>query len=303
MHIRGLNLFLLLAVPGMAAQAQDIPVFRSNVDLIFVDAQVLSQGKPVRGLKQQDFLLWDNGKPQTIASFGADDQPLDVMLLLDISGSMVPIEQKVKNIAAEAMANLLPGDRVGIAVFSHRARLIVAPSSDRQKVDTAVRKISWVGTGTELNATVLSTAKYLGNHGRLEARRAVVILTDNKGYRSMPDEWVRDGLWENNVVMNALLFPKTPGESGDADVRRFVKSTGGESIVVRSADIPLAEMFRRLRERYGIMYHAPGGEPGSMRTIHVELAPHAKSKLKDVKIRARAGYRVVAAGSAVVLSP
>ena len=292
MQIPQLRLLTLLTLHGVLATAQDNPVFRSSVEFIFVDAQVLSQGNPVRGLTKQDFLVWDNGKPQTIVSFGADDQPLDVMLLIDISGSMVPIEQKVKSVAADAMASLLASDRVGIAVFSHRARLVIAPSSDRKKVDTAVRQISWVGTGTELNGTVLNTAKYLGNHARMEARWAVIILTDNKGYRSMPDEWVRDGLWESNVVMNALLFPKTAGESGDADVRRFVKHTGGETIVVRSADIPLAAMFRRLRERYGIMYHAPEGEPGSMRTIRVEMTPQARSKLKDVKIRARAGYKV-----------
>lgn len=292
MQIPQLRLLTLLTLHGVLATAQDNPVFRSSVEFIFVDAQVLSQGNPVRGLTKQDFLVWDNGKPKTIVSFGADDQPLDVMLLIDISGSMVPIEQKVKSVAADAMASLLASDRVGIAVFSHRARLVIAPSSDRKKVDTAVRQISWVGTGTELNGTVLNTAKYLGNHARMEARRAVIILTDNKGYRSMPDEWVRDGLWESNVVMNALLFPKTAGESGDADVRRFVKHTGGETIVVRSADIPLAAMFRRLRERYGIMYHAPEGEPGSMRTIRVEMTPQARSKLKDVKIRARAGYKV-----------
>ena len=272
--------------------AQDTPVFRSNVEFIFVDAQVLSRGNPVSGLKQQDFLIWDNGQPQAIASFGADDQPLDVMLLLDISGSMVPIEQKVKSIAAEAMASLLPDDRVGIAVFSNRARLIIAPSADRKTVDAAIHKVRWIGTGTELNGTVLNTAKYLGKQARPEARRAVVILTDNKGYRSMPDERVRDGLWESNVVLNALLFPKTQGEGGDADVRRFVKNTGGESIVVRSADIPLAQMFRRLRERYGIVYRAPGGAPDSLRTIRVDLTPQAKSNLKELKIRARAGYRV-----------
>ena len=285
MLIRALPLLLQLV-------GQDAPVFRSNVEFIFVDAQVLSAGIPVRGLKQQDFLVWDNGKPQTIASFGADDQPLDVMLLLDISGSMVPIEQQVKSVAAEAMASLLPADRVGIAVFSNRARLISAPSADRKKVDAAVRQIRWFGTGTELNMSVLNTAKYLGQQARPEARRALIILTDNKGYGAVTDEMVQDALWESNVVMNALLFPKTPGEGGAADVRRFVKHTGGETITVRSADIPLAEMFRRLRERYGIMYHAPGGEPGSMRNIRVEITPKAKSKLKDVKIRARAGYRV-----------
>ena len=66
-----------------------------------------------------------------------------------------------------------------------------------------------------------------------------------------------------------------------------------------AAGIPLAEMFSRLRERYGIMYHAPGGDPGSMRTIRVDMTPQAKSKLKDIKIRARAGYKVGAAGSNV----
>ena len=104
MQISGLRLLLLFSQGCMLAQELDIPVFRSNAAFISVDAQVLSRGNPVSGLKQQDFLVWDNGQRQAITSFGADDQPLDVMLLLDISGSMIPIEQKVKSIAAEAMA-------------------------------------------------------------------------------------------------------------------------------------------------------------------------------------------------------
>jgi len=283
---------LILITLCLPAQELDVPVFRSNMEFIAVDAQVLSHGIPVKGLKQEDFKVWDNGQLQTITSFGADDQPLDVMLLLDVSPSMDPIEKKVKAVAAEAMASLLPKDRVGIAVFADRARLILAMTDDRGKVDAAIKQVYWNGRGTELNATVLNTAKYLGSKARTEARRAVVILTDNKGYGGLTDEYVRDGLWSANVVLNALLFPKTPGEGGAADVRRFVKNTGGESIAVKSADIPLAEMFRHLRERYGIIYRAPQGEPGSIRKIRVELTPQAKSKLKDVQIRARSGYRV-----------
>jgi VWFA-related protein len=52
----------------------DIPTFKSQVELVTVDAVVLDgKGQPVRGLTAQDFTLLEDGKPQTIASFEAFD--------------------------------------------------------------------------------------------------------------------------------------------------------------------------------------------------------------------------------------
>lgn len=270
--------------------ADDLPTFRSDVEYIVVDAQVLAQNHPVPGLKQTDFLIRDNGKPQTVTHFGAEEQLLDIMLLLDVSGSTTPLEWTIKETAAKAMSSLYFRDRMGVAIFFARPLLVIEPTWDRAAVDQAIRRIRWGRPGTELNLSVLNTAIYLGKHSRPEARRALVILTDNVGSAAVPDQHVRDGLWDNNVVLHALLF-RTGDMRGNGDVRRFVKATGGETLVVKSGEIPFDEMFRRLRQRYSLMYRAPGGKPGSFHHIEVDLTPAARARAKGVTIRARNGYR------------
>jgi VWFA-related protein len=69
------------------------PTFRTTVDLVnFGVAVVDKQGKPVTGLKAEDFQVLENGKPQSLKYFAAGDPedapPLHIGLLLDTSGSM-----------------------------------------------------------------------------------------------------------------------------------------------------------------------------------------------------------------------
>jgi len=289
--------FALIMLLVRAVLGQDAPTFRTEASFISVDVQVLSHDKPVLNLSQKDFLVWDEGHPQTITQCAAENQMLEIMLVLDVSGSMVPIAAQVRETAAEAMTHLYFRDRVGVVIFNSQPYLVIGPTWDWQRVDTALSKIPWGQGGTELNATVLASAIYLQRHARTEARRAIVILTDNKGDRAVPDSTVRDGLWEADVTLSALLFGPTEGSRREADVRRFVQVTGGEVLKVRTDHLPLGEMFRRLRERYVILYRAPEGEPGSTRRIRVDLTHEAKSRIKDLKIRARTGYRVGQPGS------
>jgi VWFA-related protein len=65
---------IVLALPVLVASQEQVPVFPSTVDLVTVDAVVLDKaGRPVRGLKAEDFVIEEDGKPQEIASFEAID--------------------------------------------------------------------------------------------------------------------------------------------------------------------------------------------------------------------------------------
>jgi hypothetical protein len=62
-------------------------VFRSRVDAVSVDVSVRWGGKPVGGLTAKDFALLDNGVRQQIEVVDTEAVPLDVSLIIDISGS------------------------------------------------------------------------------------------------------------------------------------------------------------------------------------------------------------------------
>jgi VWFA-related protein len=65
---------LFLAASAAPQERSDVPAFPAGVDLVTVDVVVLdSKGEPVRGLVAKDFVLFEDGQPQPIASFEAID--------------------------------------------------------------------------------------------------------------------------------------------------------------------------------------------------------------------------------------
>ena len=272
---------------------QDDTVFRSSSSFIAVDSQVLVGLQAVAGLKREDFRIWDNNQPQAIASFGTEDQELDVLLLIDVSQSTGVIQEAIKSSATAAMAQLLPGDRVGVVVFADEPFVATPLTADRAAVAAAIAHLPVGRGGTELNASTKLAATYLQQKARPGARRAIVMMTDNKGYQGVDDQEVRRELWSSNVVFNVLLFP-ADSSRGKADVRAFAKATGGESVAFRAPSVELEELFRRLRQRYYLLYAAPQSKPRELHQIRVELSADAKRRFPNAKVNARSGY--VAAG-------
>ena len=272
---------------------QDDTVFRSSSSFIAVDSQVLVGLQAVAGLKREDFRIWDNNQPQTITSFGTDDQELDVLLMIDVSQSTGVIQEAIKSSATAAMAQLLPGDRVGVVVFADDPFVATPLTADRAAVASAIAHLPVGRGGTELNASTKLAATYLQQKARPGARRAIVMMTDNKGYQGVDDQDVRRELWSSNVVFNVLLFPANSSR-GKADVRAFAKATGGESVAFRAPSVELEELFRRLRQRYYLLDAAPQSKPRELHQIRVELSADAKRRFPNAKVNARSGY--VAAG-------
>src|SRR5260370_42594882 len=87
--------FTLLAFAGTLSAADGDVVFRSDVSLVRVDAQVIGRdNRNITGLRAEDFVLREEGRPQHIRNFASENMPIDVLLLLDVSASMrQPVER------------------------------------------------------------------------------------------------------------------------------------------------------------------------------------------------------------------
>ena len=70
----------------LQAQTQPPQVFRTGTDLVMVDVSVRDGGRAVLGLTADDFVLTDNGVRQRIDSVEAASVPIDVTLVVDLSG-------------------------------------------------------------------------------------------------------------------------------------------------------------------------------------------------------------------------
>lgn len=215
-------LVLWLVLPAVLAANEDEVVFRSDVSLARVDAQVLDRSNHVvTGLDAEDFVLLVDGKPQTIRNFAREEMPVDVLFLIDVSASMRPNVERLASASQQALYVLGGDDRVAIMVFDRatRVRMPFRRNGDAigGEFDALLRHESFDG-GTDITRALLDAASFMRSNGRTGARRAIVILTDDQTERDRDEERAASELNRADTVLSALLAP---------DALRHVYQQGG----------------------------------------------------------------------------
>jgi len=292
--VRTLALLALIA----ALPAQD-PVFRTGVALVRVDAQVSSPAGIVEGLQGEDFIVKDNGQPQAIKYCTQDEDPLDLLLLFDISESMKPSIRRVAASARTALSELRKGDRIAVADFNTDAYLMAGFTDD---LDEAADNVSRVvdlrfGGGTHILGAINEAAKYFEKNSDPHKRRAILVFTDDEGQFSAREKNVVDRMWQNDILLCGLIIRSHPQQFGGAlpgptseDILGVVEKTGGETVDADDPGHAFREMLRRMRKRYSLYYEPPTGKAGSARKVSVDLSPAAKLKYTGAQVFARKGY-------------
>jgi VWFA-related protein len=302
MSFMGLLFILLLAA---TASAQE-PVFRAGVSLVKVDAQVTDRrGRVIRDLAKEDFQLFDENQPQKIEYFGRESEPLDLLLLLDVSGSMHRSLDEMAATARLALKQLYTDDRVAVMLFARNAEVREPFTSDfgavQEEIRDAVRAKN-LGAGTAINESIIKAAQYVSKQP-VKGRRAILIVTDNLSlnYKVTDEDVIRE-LYAADAVLNAILIgkqkrpdPPRPGayvnpDFTPSDVFKLAERTGGEAVESRKAGESFQQMIERIRARYSLQYPAPAASPGGFRRIRVELSPEARRRHPGAVVRARAGY-------------
>ena len=211
--LRLFPLFVLAtAVLQTAAPADEQQVvFRSDVSLVRVDAQVVDRNnRGITGLKATDFVLRDEGKTQEIRNFAREELPIDLLFLLDVSGSMRPHVERIASAAEQALQVLGNDDRVAIMVFDRSTRVRMPFRNVREGVDrefqNLLRRESFNG-GTDITRGLLDAATYVMRNGRRGVRRAIVILTDDETERERDEAKVNRALLEADAILGALIAP------------------------------------------------------------------------------------------------
>lgn len=207
---------LALGLSPLSAQQQDEPVvFKSDVSLVRVDVQVLSStGQIISGLRREEFELRDGGQVRDIVNFGRENLPLDLVLLLDVSGSMRPHVEQMAQASHEALRVLGNEDRVAIVVFDRSTRISMPFKSNHDEIvrgfEQLLNRESFNG-GTDITRAMFDSIRFLKRNARPAARRAIVILTDDRTEFNRDDVGVGRELEDANIVMSALLVPDAMG--------------------------------------------------------------------------------------------
>ena len=160
--------------PAAPAQSQ---TFRARADVVFVDVSVRDGNRAVTGLSAEDFVLTDNGVRQRIESVEAAAVPIDVTLVVDLSGN--PRRPWMERTPVSRIAARLDGEISEVArLLRADDRLRVLGIDDRVSEIvpfgpvpvTPVRHVQFDGLASVYDALAIALLQPV-----LPARRHVVI--------------------------------------------------------------------------------------------------------------------------------
>src|SRR5882724_1683322 len=188
------NAILVFAALGWHGSAQDpqadnMPI-KVDVDVVNILCTVYDQrGALVTDLKQEDFKIFENGKPQQIRYFARETNlPLTLALLLDVSGSVQRFVELEKNTAARFLeAVLRPDDQALLMGFSSTIILWQDLTPSGPLLSAALQRLHSIpfkglpAEGQPMPLTLLHVAIVAASTEKLKdvtGRKAMVIISD-----------------------------------------------------------------------------------------------------------------------------
>ena len=254
--------------------------------LMRVHASVTDRnGRAIGDLKTSDFTVYENGAERKVMSVAPAHEPFNLVMLLDVSGSVEERIDFIRKAARDFLNTASPQDRISIISFRDDIQVISDFSTDRRLLSKKLDEID-AGGATALYdalAYVLSnTLKPLRGD-----RTAIVILSDgddNKSFVPLPalleatDEsgaliyplYVPSGLIPESSVANPDITADplrsrylTLTTRADEDGRKLAGTSGGVYYPIhRLEDLQRAydDVVTQLRTAYTITY-ASNSEP------------------------------------------
>ncbi len=165
-------------------------VVRVETQLVSVPAVITnSSGRPLAGLRPDNFLLFEDGQQQSISNFGTTEAPFEIALLLDTSGSTRADVALIRQAANAFINSLRSGDRVAIVAFNTERKgntqiatveVLSELTANRQLLQKAIQGLG-SASGTPFYDALERVARQVFREPPREevrGRRAVVALTD-----------------------------------------------------------------------------------------------------------------------------
>ena len=272
------------------------PTFRTTVDLVnFGVAVVDKQGKPVTGLKAEDFQVLENGKPQSLKYFAAGDPedapPLHIGLLLDTSGSMAGDIRDSRTAAVKFVNTLDHAADVTLVDFDTEVRVARFGPNDYPRLVERIRGRKPDGWTAMYDAIGV----YLNGAQSQDGQKVLVLYTDGGDTRSSISFSEMLTLCKaSDVTVYAIGYMEHQGSGRmqqRSELERVAVTTGGQAFFPGIAK-DLDGVFDKIREevaaRYSLGYLSTDPRTdGAWRGVEIKLL---RSDLKGVKVRTRTGY-------------
>jgi Ca-activated chloride channel family protein len=192
---------LAVAAKGERAAREIAP------QLMRVNANVTDRlGRAISGLERKDFSVVEGSEPREVVSVEPTRTPFNLVLLLDVSGS---VEERLDFIRKSALAfanTVSPQDRIAIISFRDDIQLISDFTTDRTLLAQRIKDID-AGGGTALYDALAYTLVHTLKPLR-DARTAIVVLSDGDDNRSfIPFPYILETIIETGAVVYPLYIP------------------------------------------------------------------------------------------------
>ncbi len=289
---------------------------REDAYEVRLNATVLDgSGRSIQTLDKSAFTVYEDGVPQTIASFRHEDLPVSLGLLIDSSGSMYDKRTAVDKASVDFVKLSNPEDEEFLVDFSWEAFIDQDFTNNIDKLQQGLGYIKSSG-GTAIYDALVASADYLSKNAK-HPKQVLLVVTDGEDNASSAtlEQTIRriQDLDGPVIYCVGLLFGDDTDKRESRHARRVLETlaeqTGGAAYFpksIKDVDAVAAEVAQDIRTQYTISYHSTKSPTlGGYREIHVEAKTKSTGRLS---VRTRSGYypRVVNAsksGDAVLSDP
>jgi Ca-activated chloride channel family protein len=293
------SVLLTLSRPSMAepqqqqpAPVERPPLFNQTPDTIHVESRLVSvalnvvdqHGAPVPGLKEADFELTEDARPQKIAFFDTESAtPLEIVLAIDASESVFTDDRLERDAAKTFVKSLLrEQDRLDLMSFSDDVAEVVSFTNDPKSIESGLGRLQHGDATALYDAVFLASQRLAEVRSTTGARRVVVLITDgeNTTHHGSYDAAVEQAERAGAMIYSLIIVPVNAdagrNTGGEHALIQMANDTGGKYYYVqdkRDLASAFAHVSDDLRTQYTVGYYAPqrGVESSGLRHIHLQL--------------------------------
>ncbi|HEY9435277.1 MAG TPA: VWA domain-containing protein [Blastocatellia bacterium] len=170
------------AAPAITEVKPNLPTpgaIRIETRLVNLNVKAMDKGgRPLTELKMEDFVVTEDGVKQDVSHFKPVNAPVNVIMLLDLSGS-TKSKRKAMADAARKFIDALPAqDRIALVAFTRRYRALSDFTTDKESLKKVVEQIKGIDGGTAFYDSMWQALDQLDQIP--DARKAIVVLTDGE---------------------------------------------------------------------------------------------------------------------------
>lgn len=186
--------------PGKFVSEQSSQVMRLNASVTD------RNGRAIGDMKEADFSVYENGEERQVTKVVSTREPFNLVLLLDVSGSVEERIDFIRKAARDFLRTASPQDRISIISFRDDIQVISEFSADRQLLSQKLEGIDAGGATAlwdALGFVLADTLKQLRGE-----RTAVVILSDGDDNKSfVPFAAILEAVIESGALVYPLYVP------------------------------------------------------------------------------------------------